>query len=550
MSDFSILIGGRAGDGIRQASQLIAQFFNQLGYWIFGYEEYPSLITGGHNFSIVRISEKRIIAHQEKIDLLIAFNKETFIKHQKKLKKKGLVIYDASLFKINKGLALPLSQIIKENNLPPIVRNTIILGFLAGIFGQDFQIVERVIKKKIEKKLIENLKGAKIGFELAKKIDFKLKIKKLNQRPKEILTGNEAIGLGAVKSGLKIYFAYPMTPVTNILHFLASYQDKFKIKVIQPENEIAVALMAIGASYAGEKSMVATSGGGFALMVESLSLAGQAEVPIVFVYGQRPAPATGIPTYTSQADLSFVISAGHGEFLRIVLAPGDADEAFYLTNEAFNLAWHYQTPVIILVDKHLCESTYSVSFDERKIKVKPIKTISDKNYQRYKITLSGISPLSFPGSNSIVKANSYEHDEFGITTEEAIWRKKMVEKRLRKRETLIKELKNKETIKVYGPKKSKIALITWGSTKGVVSEVGEKLNLKVIQPLFLEPLPFEKIKKELIGVKKIIDIELNRNGQLANLLSQNKIFVDKKILKYDGRPFTVDELTKEIEKII
>jgi 2-oxoglutarate ferredoxin oxidoreductase subunit alpha len=550
MSDFSILIGGRAGDGIRQASQLIAQFFNQLGYWIFGYEEYPSLITGGHNFSIVRISEKRIIAHQEKIDLLIAFNKETFIKHQKKLKKKGLVIYDASLFKINKGLALPLSQIIKENNFPPIVRNTIILGFLAGIFGQDFQIVERVIKKKIEKKLIENLKVAKIGFELAKKIDFKLKIKKLNQRPKEILTGNEAIGLGAVKSGLKIYFAYPMTPVTNILHFLASYQDKFKIKVIQPENEIAVALMAIGASYAGEKSMVATSGGGFALMVESLSLAGQTEVPIVFVYGQRPAPATGIPTYTSQADLSFVISAGHGEFLRIVLAPGDADEAFYLTNEAFNLAWHYQTPVIILVDKHLCESTYSVSFDERKIKVKPIKTISDKNYQRYKITLSGISPLSFPGSNSIVKANSYEHDEFGITTEEAIWRKKMVEKRLRKRETLIKELKNKETIKVYGPKKSKIALITWGSTKGVVSEVGEKLNLKVIQPLFLEPLPFEKIKKELIGVKKIIDIELNRNGQLANLLSQNKIFVDKKILKYDGRPFTVDELTKEIKKII
>jgi 2-oxoglutarate ferredoxin oxidoreductase subunit alpha len=550
MSDFSILIGGKAGDGIRQASQLIAQFFNQLGYWIFGYEEYPSLITGGHNFSIVRISEKRIIAHQEKIDLLIAFNKETFIKHQKKLKKKGLVIYDASLFKINKGLALPLSQIIKENNLPPIVRNTIILGFLAGIFGQDFQIVERIIKKKIEKKLIENLKVAKIGFELAKKIDFKLKIEKLNQRPKEILTGNEAIGLGAVKSGLKIYFAYPMTPVTNILHFLASYQDKFKIKVIQPENEIAVALMAIGASYAGEKSMVATSGGGFALMVESLSLAGQAEVPIVFVYGQRPAPATGIPTYTSQADLSFVISAGHGEFLRIVLAPGDADEAFYLTNEAFNLAWHYQTPVIILVDKHLCESTYSVSFDERKIKVKPIKTISDKNYQRYKITLSGISPLSFPGSNSIVKANSYEHDEFGITTEEAIWRKKMVEKRLRKRETLIKELKNKETIKVYGPKKSKIALITWGSTKGVVSEVGEKLNLKVIQPLFLEPLPFEKIKKELIGVKKIIDIELNKNGQLANLLSQNKIFVDKKILKYDGRPFTVDELTKEIKKII
>jgi len=550
MSDFSILIGGKAGDGIRQASQLIAQFFNQLGYWIFGYEEYPSLITGGHNFSIVRISEKRIIAHQEKIDLLIAFNKETFIKHQKKLKKKGLVIYDASLFKINKGLALPLSQIIKENNLPPIVRNTIILGFLAGIFGQDFQIVERIIKKKIEKKLIENLKVAKIGFELAKKIDFKLKIEKLNQRPKEILTGNEAIGLGAVKSGLKIYFAYPMTPVTNILHFLASYQDKFKIKVIQPENEIAVALMAIGASYAGEKSMVATSGGGFALMVESLSLAGQAEVPIVFVYGQRPAPATGIPTYTSQNDLSFVISAGHGEFLRIVLAPGDADEAFYLTNEAFNLAWHYQTPVIILVDKHLCESTYSVSFDERKIKVKPIKTISDKNYQRYKITLSGISPLSFPGSNSIVKANSYEHDEFGITTEEAIWRKKMVEKRLRKRETLTKELKNKETIKVYGPKKSKIALITWGSTKGVVSEVGEKLNLKVIQPLFLEPLPFEKIKKELIGVKKIIDIELNKNGQLANLLSQNKIFVDKKILKYDGRPFTVDELTKEIKKII
>ncbi len=341
-----------------------------------------------------------------------------------------------------------------------------------------------------------------------------------------------------------------MTPVTNILHFLADHQDEFKIKTIQPENEIAVILMAEGAAYAGCRTMIGTSGGGFALMVEGVSLAGQAEIPLVVVYGQRPAPATGIPTYTSQGDLSFVLSSGHGEFLKIVIAPGDVDEAFYLTTEAFNLAWQYQTPVLVLVDKHLCESTFTASFNEMKVKIRSIKFSFQKNYQRYKITRNGISPLALPGFQSIVKVNSYEHDEYGITTEESFWRKKMVEKRLRKKETLIKELKDKETVKVYGPKKSKTVLITWGSTKGAVVEVGEKLGLKVIQPLFLEPLPIEKIKKELIGAEKIIDIELNATGQFANLLRQYGISIDKKILKYDGRPFSLEEFEKEIRKIL
>lgn len=557
MEEVSVLIGGKAGDGIKQAGNLVARLFNELGYWVFVYEDYPSLITGGHNFSIIRASGKRVLCHREKVDVIVAFNGETVAKHRSRSKPETILVYDSDSLVSDYGFGFPMSKIARENNLPLVVRNTVNLGILAGIFGLEFGAVEKMVRESIAKRTEENLKVARVGYEGAVKSGAKMKVEALGNEPKKLFTGNEATGLGAVGAGMKLYIAYPMTPAAGILHFLAASQEELGIVAVHPENEIAVALMAEGAAYAGLRAMVGTSGGGFALMVESLSLAGQAEIPIVFALCQRPGPATGMPTYTAQGDLLFALHAGHGEFPRIVVAPGDSEEAFHLTAEAMNLAWKYQTPAIVLGDKHLSEGTFSSTFSSildagggnGKVAESPKMWSGQGDYKRYLDVEDGISPLAFPGSKgAVVKANSYEHDEYGITTEESEQVRKMVEKRLRKREALLKELTGKKTFVVHGS--GDRVLVTWGSTKGAAFEVADRLGLKVVQPLFLEPFPDSGMRKELEKAEKIIDVEINATGQLATLLQQYGIFVDKKILKYDGRPFTLDELEEKTKEAL
>jgi len=551
MREYSILIGGRAGEGIRLAGLMIAKLFNQLGYRIFVYEDYPSLIKGGHNFSIIRASPKKILAHQEKVDILIALNQEAIEQHYWRIKKEGLIIFDSNSVKA-RGVGIPLKEITERHKLPQIAKNTAAFGVFASTLGINFSLVKKVIKNSIEKRGAENIELAKEAYQQVKKIGQFLKLSALKKSPSPLLTGNEAIALGAIKAGLKLYIAYPMTPATTILHYLAKNQENFNLLTIQPENEIAAIGLAQGASYAGIKNMIGTSGGGFALMVEHLSLAGQAEIPTVVVLSQRPGPATGLPTYTAQSDLFFALFAGHGEFPKIVLAPGDPEEAFYLSGQALNLAWKFQVPVIILSDKHLSESTFSTEINERKIIEEDFKYWKKNGeYKRYAMTADGVSPLTFPGDKrAIIKSNSYTHDEYGITTEEIESVNKAKDKRLKKLKTIENYLKKKETIKIYGNKKSKTALITWGSTKGVVKEIGENLNLKVIQPLYLSPLPVWELKKHLKGVKKIISVEVNATGQLSRLLKCYGFQSDKMILKSDGRPFTLDELEEKIKKII
>jgi len=562
MKDLSILVGGKAGDGIRQAGILMAKLLNELGYWIFLYDDYPSLISGGHNFSIIRANQEKILAHNDKVDFIIAFNEDAIKNHQARITKNTVIFYDSEVIKKTKGYGIPVTKIVKENGLPTIVRNTVNLGIFAGALNIDFKIVEKVIRESLNKKIEENIKVAKIGYDEAKKLKLKNKIEKIKNQPKKLLTGNDTTAIGAVKGGMKLFVAYPMTPASNILHYLANHEKDLNIQTAHVESELAAILMAEGAAYAGIRSMTATSGGGFALMVESISLAGQAEIPTVCVLSQRPGPATGVPTYTAQGDLFFAMYSGHGEFLRIVLAPGDADEAFYLAADSMNLAWKYQTPVILLLDKHISESTYSINYDERKVKAIKEKLWNGQgNYKRYLQSKDGISPLAYPGNKkAIVKGVSYEHDEFGISTEDGKLITAMIDKRLRKRNTLITEMSRpksgslergkRRTVNVYGKKNSKTVLITWGSTKGAVVEVAEKLGLKVIQPLYLEPLPDWQIKKELAGAKMVIDVEVNATAQLATLLKQYGVEVDKKVLKYDGRPFAVDELEEKIKKII
>ena len=548
--DYSVLIGGEAGEGSRVAGLLIAKLLNNLGYRIFIYEDYQSLIRGGHNFSKIRASDKTILSQRKGIDFLLALNKNTLLKHRNDLDKRGIVIYNSDKMS-EKGIGVPIERITQEEGGIPIMKNVALLGGFAKVIGVDWEIAKEVFEKELTKKTELNLKIAKRAYEETKN---SLKIEKLNQEPLSLLTGNEAIALGAVKAGISLYFAYPMTPASSILHYLASHQEEFGIAVSHPENEIAVINMALGAAYTGARTMVGTSGGGFALMTEALSMAAQSETPILIVESQRTAPSTGVPTYTGQGDLFFVMGAGHGDFLRFVIAPGDAEESFYWSGKALNLAWKYQTPAILLVDKEVSESTFSVNKDiEKKVKIEKISLTKnwENGYKRYKDAKEGISPLALPGQKNIIsKATSYEHDEFGISTEEEREIGKMQEKRLRKFKKMTEEVEKLEAVKVYGKKDSKKAIVVWGSTKGPALEVAEKLGIKMIQPLFFQPFPERQMKKAIKGLRKLISIEANSLGQMEKVLRCYGIKPDNRILKYTGRPFLPEEIEEKLKKII
>lgn len=532
--DVSILVGGQAGDGIKQAGVIIAKIFNQLGYHVFVYDDYQSLVRGGHNFSIVRVADEKVYSHNDHVDLLVAFNQDTIEKHGWRTKE---TIYDSDKVKA-KGTEIPAQSWAKEKG-SPLLRNSIFIGAVCKYTGVNLSVAEGVIKSSFHRLIDENLEALKFGYNaVEQKHDFK-KIGK----PREVLTGNEAISRGATATGMKLYIAYPMTPASSILHYLAKNGEKLGVVTVQEENEIAVANMAVGSCFAGVRTMVGTSGGGFALMTETVSLCALSETPVVFVVSQRTGPSTGVPTYTMQADLKFVLNAGHGDVTRIVIAPGDAEESYELTGKTMNLAWKYQVPGFVLVDKHISESTFSAELPEAKPE-EPKLWDGKGEYMRYKFTEDGISSLAFPGDVYTCKGTSYEHDEKGLTIEEDINAiNRMQEKRLKKMEVLKEELKGEETVKVYGNPDSKVTLLTWGSTKGACIEAAKELNLKVVQPLYLEPMPMWELEKHLKG--RVIAVEVNATGQLADILG-----VKERILKYDGRPFTPEELKKKLEEIL
>lgn len=554
MDNFSVLIGGRAGFGIDKSGAIIGRLLNQLGYRIYIYRDYPSLIRGGHTFSIIRASRARIATHLNKIDFLLALNQETLDLHRSKLNKDCLFIFDCEQVKVDPvaacGMGIALGKIVKEDNAPEIMRNTCIIGALAKATGIKWEILDSVLRKEISKELDLNLKIARRGFDEAQELT---KIEPLEQKSLPLVSGNQAIGLGLIKGGLKTYIAYPMTPSSPVLHFLADIAKDFGLKVIHPESEIGVILMALGFSYMGDKVAVGTSGGGFCLMTEGLSFAGIAELPIVIMMGQRPGPSTGLPTYSSQTDLHFVLNAGQGEFARFIAAPGDPEEAYYWSAAAMNIAWKYQMPSFILSDKNLGEGIFNFDLDSiKEIKEEaPLYWDKKSPFKRYQFSANGVSPLAFvPEKDAIIKVNSYEHDEYGITTEDPKLTVMMQDKRLAKERYLAQELEGFETVKVYGNKDSATALLCWGSNKGVCVEVAQSLGLKVIQPIVLSPFPVKQFQAAVSGVKKLISVENNATGQLVRLLKVYGFNVDSKIFKYDGRPFTLDELELRIKEVI
>jgi 2-oxoglutarate ferredoxin oxidoreductase subunit alpha len=356
-----------------------------------------------------------------------------------------------------------------------------------------------------------------------------------------------------VKGGLDAYVSYPMTPSSSLLHFLAEHQEKFGITVVHPENEIAVILMALGFAYAGKRSGVGTSGGGFCLMTEGLSLAGMAELPLVLVVSQRTGPSTGLPTYTGQSDLQFIVHAGQGEYPRLIVAPGDAQEALFWSEIAMNVAWKFQIPAFILTDKTLSEGTYSVdpaAISDFQREDSPGWS-GTAPYLRYADVPSGISPLAFPGmKDAVIKVNSYAHDEAGVSTEAADLVAQMTKKRLHKWEGLTEEMQVYPGVTLSGVPDASTALLCWGSTKGVCNEIALLLGLRVIQPILLSPFPAVKVKKAIKGVTKLIAIEENATAQLATLAGQYGIVPDERILRYDGRPFSPDDLLVKIKEMI
>jgi len=542
----TILIGGKAGQGTAVTSHFIGKVFTELGYYVFNYRDYPSLIRGGHNFNVLRVSNKPIYSHKDKYDIIVAFDQKTINLHQKNLKKDGFILGDRDL-RAKRLKKIDIQPILKALKAPQIIENDILIGWLFKYFGVDKKFLLEEAEKIFGKKKIGLIKRAIIkGYNLAPKKDGFKKIGK----SKYFISGSSGVGIGALNAGIDIYIAYPMTPATPVLHFLAGKQLDYNILVLQLENEISVINAALGASFGGAKVMIGTSGGGFALMTEALSLSGMSEVPLVLYLAQRTGPASGVPTYTAQADLKFAVNAGHGEFPRVVVAPGDSEEAIIRTEEAFYLADKYQLPVIIISDKHGAESDYS--FDNLKssslTNQRFILKNPPKDYKRYKITKDGVSPRALPGIGPVVKATSYEHDEYGNTTEEGQWMVKMNKKRFKKIKYLSQEISKLNPVNIYG--KGKNLMIGWGSTKGAILDSLSRLgDFRFLQISYITPFPKKAVEKEIKKSKRVVLIENNATGLLGDIIAEQTGFIIKeKVLKYDARPFVPDDIIKKIKK--
>lgn len=545
MIEYSVLIGGKAGDGIAQAGQLIASIFSELGYYVYQYIDYPSLIRGGHNFCIIRAAEKPVFAHRAGVDLILALDQKTVDLHMAKLVAGGSVLYDSSRVKAEgQGLAIP--EILDLYKGRPIMGNTAIVAGLCGCCGIPWDRVEVVLKNKLLKETNTNLMIAQEAYSRITRQVHLEPLKGGSARP--LLSGNEWIGVGLLAGGLDAYVAYPMTPSSGILHFLAAVAHEAGIDVVHPESEIAVILMAMGFSYAGKRTAVGTSGGGFCLMTEGLSFAGMAEIPIVIVLSQRGGPSTGLPTYTAQSDLLFACHAGQGEFPRFIAAPATPDEAVKWSAEAMEIAWQYQVPSFILSDKTLSEGIFTLEKDPVIPVQKPLPAAS-LPYMRYADTPDGISPIIIPPySDEVIKVNSYSHDYSGITSEDPEMTNVIVQKRLRKGESLMAYTDKPGAVYTGGIIDAPTALLCWGSPRGVCSEVALELGLRVVSPVVLSPFPSGEFFKAMTGVKQTILVEDSSTGQLSQLIAREGYTTDDKILRYDGRPFAVEELLDQVRR--
>lgn len=553
--DYNILIGGAAGQGMDTVASMFNKVLQRSGYHVYTTANYRSRVRGGHNFFQIRFSNKTVMAPKKELDVIFALNQETLETHLPRLKEAGISFCDSSIEGFETTKKFDLVKKAKELGNEKMI-TTLGLGILMGHFGIDIKSGAAVIKETFKESLIDgNIKALDFGYEITKK-----DVVTQDYNDTILLDGNIAAGLGAVAAGCKFYCAYPMTPSSGVLGYISAASKEMEIAVDQCEDEVAALNMALGASYAGVRAMTGSSGAGMALMSESFSLAGIIETPIVIIDVQRPGPATGLPTDTEQADLRFLIHNGHGEFPRKVIAFRNAEDAFYQTVRAFDLAEKYQIPVILLSDQHIADSNINIKpFDLESIKInRYLANPADYepgSYNRYAITEDGISPRLLPtrANGNIVQVDSDEHNEFGRTDESAENRIKMVDKRDRKFLGIIKDSEEPWEI---GVDDADTLIVCWGSTYGVVKEAVEILNhkgrkIKALSYADVFPLPLEKFKKYHEMTKKYIVVEMNKDGQLEGLIRQEALVKAEHIIKkYDGRPFFVEELVERIEEVL
>ncbi len=566
--DYTIKISGEAGQGIQTIGDTLARVFSRAGYHVFTHQDYESRIRGGHNFFQIRFADRPMAASRASIDILVALDKAGIVQHAGELTEHGLIIYDGESLKEKhedpRFFDIPFVKLAVEHGGGKIMANTVAVGAILGMLGMELDILLGIIRdtfvKKGEDVIKQNEASAMAGHDHAVTHCPKCSFASAPQtQAKMLISGIEAIGLGAVSAGCKFYSAYPMTPSTGIMNYLAAKEKEYGIVVEQAEDEISAINMAIGASFAGARAMTGTSGGGLALMVEGISLAAITETPLVIGLGQRPGPATGLPTRTEQGDLNFVLYTAHGEFPRIVFAPGSPEQAFLLTNKAFDLAEKHQVPAFVLFDTYLADTAWTYErFETDRIRYQDYRLRGDafgklKEYRRYASAETGVSPLAVPGdAHHLVVADSDEHDEEGHIIEDAATRIAMVRKRLH--EKLPHLRKEIAPPLLFGDEKAEIVLVGWGSTFGVMKEAVEQLSgqksiaLLHFSELFPFPLTdaFDYLSL-LRGAKLAVCIEHNATGQFSRLMRAETGFeFGAGINRYDGRPYLREELIGEI----
>ena len=577
-SEVVVRTAGAAGDGIAATGETFAKVCSRSGLHVFAYNSYQSVIRGGFVWLQVRAGRTKVQSHGAGTDFLIALNSRELERHANDVVKGGGILYNKDKIKPKPGLIrdditqypLPVLDITSKHGKNPILQNTVALGALVKILKIDFSVLSGVLSDTFgsrKKAALEaNLAVSQAGYEYAETfetVDFALDLDYNTRRP--VMTGNQALALGAVAAGCKFYAAYPMTPASSILHWLAATSTRTGILVKQAEDEIAVLNMAIGAAFAGVRSMVGTSGGGFSLMSEAIGLAGQTETPVVIISSQRGGPSTGLPTKTEQADLFQALGASQGDYPKIVLAPSTVEDCFSLIVEAFNLAEKFQVPVIVLSDLYLSEHMESldgIDLDfsiERGEFAKPDvgSTDSKNGFKRYAFTESGVSPRSFPGrAGTVFQASSDEHDDAAniisdVFTDEEM-RTRMFQKRMRKMERILPEL---APPRLEGKNAADLTLIGWGSTYGMIREavsaLGEEgMTLNHLHIKYMLPFHAKQVKEILESCRNTLTIESNYTGQLSRLIRMETGFdIKHQLLKYDGEPFYPGQIITKVREV-
>jgi len=621
VTDITLAIAGQAGQGVDTASELLARTLVRSGYHIFSYPNVMSRIRGGHNFTAVRVSDRQVYSTPGKFNALLAMDELSVREHRADMVEGGTMIAEGRMPSIehhgqssndearmtietrnsnDRGrgeradrptiLRVPMAEIAGKHGGSKTMANVVGLGALLALTesgdsprsrGRDrnpvqspFSKLRNLLKERFASKgeevVRQNLACLKAGADhIRERRVTNVECRMLGQsatgnrqsgkRGRLLLTGNHAIALGALASGVRFHAGYPMSPSTPIMEYLAAKQAEAGLVMEQAEDEIAAIIMVIGAAYAGARAMTATSGGGFSLMVEGLGMAAMAELPVVVVLAMRAGPATGFPTRTEQGELLFVTSASQDEFPRFVFAPGTAEEAFCATNRAFELAARFQVPAVVLSDQLLSDSLWTVpsfnlartrvssDFDESAWQGRPANS-----YRRYAITASGVSPRLRPGfRGQLVRSLGSEHDEDGFQTEDKAVRVKMHEKRMSKLEAMAGAM---EAPTCYPEETADVAVVCFGSTYGAAREAvdilrSERVSVAMVHLCDLIPFPRERMTALLAPARKVITVEGNSTGQLAALLRRETgIKADAQVLKYDGRPFEAASLAEEIRR--